>query len=129
METQTDQKVQRAIGLLVKTSSGLAIMIAFLVVIPLTLWFAWARKSTTIQSVIETLFCLSFAWGNVATWQWFRNFRKLGQSSSTRLLLGPRPEDPDELRAWKWGRHCRYAFLAMILSMGAFAMVLWLRGE
>jgi hypothetical protein len=129
MEKQSDRTFFSAVGLFVRASTGLEILLAFLVVIPLTVWFAWSRKSTTIQSVIETLFCLSFAWGNVATWQWFRNFRKLGQSSSTRLLLGPRPEDPDELRAWKWGRHCRYAFLAMILSMGGFAMVLWMRGE
>jgi hypothetical protein len=106
LEKQPDRTFLSAVGLYIRASTGLEILLAFLVVVPLTLWFAWAQESTTMQSVIETLFCLSFAWGSVATLQWFRNFQRLGESSSTRLLLGPRPEDPDELHAWRWGRQC-----------------------
>jgi hypothetical protein len=106
-----------------------AVVLAFVVVIPLTLWFAWARHSVIVQSVVQTVFCLSFAWMGVAILRWFRDFRRLHQSSSTRLLLGPQPDDPDELRAWKSGRQFRYAALTVVLSMIAVGITLWLNGE
>jgi len=44
-------------------------------------------------------------------------------------LIRAAPEDTDELRAWKWGRQLRYALLALLLSMIAFAVILQLNGE
>jgi RHS repeat-associated protein len=63
-----------------------------------------------------------------ATLMWSRSFGKLTGASSARLLLGPFPEELSEQSAWRWGRQCRYAFFAMILSMGIFALALWLHG-
>jgi hypothetical protein len=104
---------------------------AFLVVIPLTLWFAWVRHSTIAEPVVLTLFCLSFAWGNVVVLKWQRSFRKLGWSSPNKLAfgLGPRPEDPYELHLWQWGTHFRYSFTAILLCMLAFAIIKWLEGD
>ena len=66
----------------------------------------------------------------VSTLGWFRSFRALGNGpSSAAILLRPRPEDRDELRAWKWGRQFRYALVALLLSMIAFGAILWLNGE
>ena len=117
------------IGAFVSASSALAILLAFLVVIPLTLWFAWARHSTVDEPLILTLFCLSFGWLNLSSLKWYRSFRRLGESSSSRSLLGPRPEDPDELLTWQWGRQFRYSLLAVLLCMLAFGITKWLHGD
>jgi hypothetical protein len=120
----------RAIDGLVRISAGLAAFLGFLVVIPLTLWFAWTHHSSLAKAMINTLFCLSFGWIMVSTLGWFRSFRALGNGfSSAALLLGPRPEDGEELRAWKWGRQFRYSLFAVLLSMIAFGVILWLNGE
>jgi hypothetical protein len=129
MDERADQKFSKAIGLFIRASSGLAILLAFLVVIPLTLWFTWIRHSTIGEPVVLTLFCVSFAWGNISMLKWQRSLRRLGQSSSTRLLLSPRPEDPDELLVWQWGRQFCYSFLAVLVSMSAFGIIKWLNGE
>ena len=129
MDTRSNGTFLRIVGLYVRASTALSILLAFTLVIPLTIWFAWTRHSTISEPVVLTLFCLSFAWLGVSILQWQRSFRKLGQASSTRLLLGPRPEDPDELRVWQWGRHYRYSFLAVVLCMLAFGITLWLHGE
>jgi len=100
---RTDVRLATTIDRLVRISTGLATLLGFVVVIPLTLWFAWTRHSTLPEAIIKTLFCISFGWIMVTTLGWFRSFRALGNGpSSATLLLGPRPEDRDELRAWKW---------------------------
>ena len=114
-----------------KASMALEIFVAFLVVIPLTLWFAWAHHSTMAEPVVLTLFCLSFAWTNVSILRWQRSIRKLGWSSPSKVSfgLGPRPEDPDELDIWQRGAHFRYSFIAMLLCMLAFGITKWLNGD
>lgn len=100
-----------------------------LVVVPLTLWFGWTRNGRGFEALAQTAFCASMVWFLIATMQWSRSFRKLTGVSSAKLLFGPRPDESDELKAWRCGRRCLFAFLAMIGSMAAFALVLWLRGE
>jgi hypothetical protein len=129
MNKQPDRKFQHATGSFVRASTGLSVLLAFLLVIPFTLWFTWARHSTMSEPVVLTFFCLSFAWLNFSILKWQRNFRKLGQSSSSRLLLGPRPDDPDEQLAWRWGRQFLYSFLAVLVCMLAFAITKWLEGD
>jgi|SRR5690348_7778772 len=119
----------KAIGIFVKASTGLEFLMAFLVVVPLTLWLALTSKSGAAESVVLALFCMSFAWLNVSILKFQRGIRRLGNGSSVRLLMSPRPEDPDELMAWRWGRNFCYSFLAVVVSMGGFAFVLWIRGE
>jgi hypothetical protein len=131
MGKQDDRTFASPMGAFVRTCTALEILIAFLVVIPLTLWLAWARHSTTAEPVVLTFFCLSFAWLNVSLLRWRRSVRNLGSSSSGKLAfgLGPRPEDLDEVRLWQVGIHLRYSFLAVILTMSAFAITKWLSGE
>jgi len=127
---KADGRLPTAIDSFIRISSALGTFLGFVVVIPLTLWFAWTHHSTLAEAIIKTLFCISFGWMMVSTLGWFRSFRALGNGpSSAALLLGPRPEDPDELRAWKWGRQFRYALFAVLLSMIAFAVILQLNGE
>jgi hypothetical protein len=131
MDKQADRKFSGAIGTFVRAGTALEFLVAFLVVIPLTLWFAWARRSTLAELVVLTLFCLSFAWLNVSILRWQRSLRKLRWSSSGKISfgLGPRPEDPEELGIWQRGTHFRYSFIAVLLCMAAFGLVKWLNGE
>jgi hypothetical protein len=128
---QNDRTFATAIATFVRTCAALEILTAFLVVIPLTLWLAWARHSKTAEAIALTLFCLSFAWLNLSILRLNRSLRKLGSSSPGGLAfgLGPRPEDVDEMRLWQCGIQFRYSFLAVALSMLAFAITKWLNGE
>lgn len=118
-----------SLGKILSKSGLVGAIVLALIVLPLILWYAWSQRVSIVQALSETAFCVSMVWFLVATMRWTRSFGKLDGSSSARLLFGPLPADPDEQTAWRWGRQCRYAFLAMVLSMGAFAFVLWLRGE
>jgi hypothetical protein len=131
VDKQIDRELSRAIGIIVRAGAALEFLLAFLLVIPLTLWLAWARHSTIAEPVVLILFSLSFAWGNVSVLKWQRSFRKLGWSSTNKLAfgLGPRPEDPDELHLWQWGRHFCYSFAAILLCMVAFAIIKWLQWD
>jgi len=57
-----------------------------------------------------------------------RNLRKLGLDAEgrTKLFSGPRPNDPDELRAWQWAWQFMYAFLAVLLCIIAIPVTSWL---
>jgi len=131
MDKQADQRSSNAIGTFVKASTALEVLLAVVVVIPLTLWLAWARRPGMVEPAVLTLFCLSFAWGNVSMLRLRRSLRKLGYSSPGKLAfgLGPRPEDPDEFDTWQRGTHFRYSFIAVALCMLAFAVTKWLNGE
>jgi hypothetical protein len=131
MGKQDNRTFAGAIGTFVKTCTALEILMAFLVVIPLTLWLAWTRHSQTAEAIVLTLFCLSFAWLNLSILRLNRSLRKLGSSSPGGLTfgLGPRPEDADEMRLWQCGIQFRYSFLAVALSMLAFGITKWLNGE
>jgi hypothetical protein len=131
MEKQFAGKFQYGLGFVVKATTGLTILSGFLVVIPLTLWFAWARQSAIANSIAVSLFCLSFAWVLVSLLQLNRGLRRLGlgPEGRTRLFSGPRPDDPDELRAWRWGWQFMYAVLAVLLCMVAIPVTSWLSGK
>ena len=61
-----------------------------------------------------TLLALAEVWCFVSTWRWSVNFRRVEGFAATQLLLGPRPADTVAIRAWTWGRHFRYACMAVI---------------
>ena len=131
MSDQTSRRFSSVVEGFVKSATALEFLMAFLVVIPLTLWFAWARHSEIAEAVILTFFCISFAWLNISILRWRRGLRKLGWTSPGRVSfgLGPRPEDPDELAAWQRGAHSRNSILAVLLCMVAFGIIKWLQGD
>jgi hypothetical protein len=131
MDKQIDPRLSKAAEIIAGGGAALEFLLAFVVVIPLTLWLVWARHSTIAELIVLILFCASFAWGNIAVLNWRRSFRKLAWSSTNKLAfgLGPPPEDHDELRHWQWGRHFCYSFAAILLSMLAFAIIKWLQGD
>ena len=131
MAGQLDKRFQRLIACLVRATSALAILIGFIVVIPLTLWFAWAHRATVASSVLITLFCLAFGWGLVSQVLLYQRPQKLGLNGEgrQRLFSGPRPENPDELRAWLTGWHFIFAAVAALLCLIAIPVASWLSGR
>jgi len=122
------QKMIKGIGGVIGRVGLIGTLIFALIIIPLILWYAWSRHFNVLLSVSQTILCASMIWFLISTLMWSRTFGKLTGTSSARLLLGPFPEDVSEESAWRWGRQCRYAFFAMIFSMGMFALALWLQG-
>jgi uncharacterized membrane protein (DUF106 family) len=131
MDEQSKNTFEAVMANFVEVVSGLSMLLAFVVVIPLFLWFAWAHKTSNVNSILTTLFCLAFAWVFVSMSQCFRSLRKLGLSPRARMRLfsGFRPDDPDELRAWQWGWHFMYAVIAVLLCMLAIPAAWWLTGK
>lgn len=116
---------------LVGTLGGFSILLGLLVVIPLTLWFAWKNHTSPVNSILVTLFCLSFGWALLSLALFLRGFKELGLDGEERLRLfsGPRPSDPDELCAWQLGWNFMIAVLAVILCMFAIPFASWLSGK
>lgn len=131
VDKQADGRFSGSMRVFVRAGTALEFLVALLLVIPLTLWLAWTRHSRIAEPVVLTLFCLSFVWLNVSIIRWQRGLRKMGWSSSGKLAfgLGPRPEDPDELRIWQRGIHFRYSFVAVLVCILAFGITKWLNGE
>jgi hypothetical protein len=122
---------QSAMIALARVGSVLAALMAFLIVIPLTLRLAWGNTSSFANAIVTTLFCVSFGWVNVSTIMTQRAIRKLGLSSISvkNIISSPRPVDPDELNVWIWMRRTLFAFVAVILCMIAIPLTWWLTGE
>jgi hypothetical protein len=58
-----------------------------------------------------------------------RGLRKVSSSERMRVFSGSRPEDPDELFAWKWAWQFLYAVVATVLSMIAIPIAASLSGK
>jgi hypothetical protein len=131
LERQPNGQFQRVTEALVRGWSGLVALLAFVIVIPLTLWFTWRHASTFAYPLAETLFCISFAWAAVSMVLMQCGLRKLDLRPADRMRVfsGPRPDDPDELYAWKWAWQFLYAFIAVTLCMIAIPVASWLSGQ
>jgi hypothetical protein len=131
MERQPNGQFQRVTEALFRGWTVLVALTAFVIVIPVTLWFTWRRPSTFALQIADTLFCIAFAWGMVSTLRMLRGLRKLGLNPSNRMrvLSGPRPDDPDELYVWNWAWQFLYAVIAVMLCMIAIPIASWLSGQ
>jgi hypothetical protein len=131
VERQSDSQFQRVTEAIVSVWPVLIALVAFVIVVPLTLWFTWQRASTFTYPVAVTLFCISFAWAAVSMLRMQRGLRKLGLSPSDRMRVfsGPRPDDPDALYAWKWAWQFLYAVIVVGLCMIAIPIASWLSGR
>jgi len=120
--------IEEVFELFGKATTGLAVLMAVLIVIPLTLWYAWKSPNSLADQILVTLLCVSFGWGWVSLVRCYQSLRKLGLDGEGRLRLfsGSRPEDPDELHAWQLGRECMYAVLAVLFCIFAIPAACWL---
>ena len=131
MAKQLNERLQRIVAGMVGTGASISILLGLLVVVPLTLWFAWARHTALLNPFLVTVFCLSFGWGLVSLARCFRTLKNLGLDGPSRLRLfsGPRPDDGDEQRAWRLGWHFMYAVLAVMLCLVAIPLASWLTSK
>jgi hypothetical protein len=131
MKKRLDQKFQVIVGHLVNATWAFSILFGLAVVIPLFLWSAWVNHQALVNSVLVTLFCLSFGWGLVSMVLCLRSMRRLGLDGQDGLKLfsGGRPTDPEELRTWNLGWHFMCAVLAVIICMIAIPLASYLGGK
>ena len=131
MNRKMEQATSIDLTWFIRAGTATEFLIAFLVIIPLTLWLALAGHSSKAEPIILVLFCLSFAWLNISLLRWRRRLRELGWKSPGKvsLGLGPRPEGSGELVIWHAGRHLCSSFVAVLLCMVAFGILKWLNGE
>jgi hypothetical protein len=97
----------------------------------LTLWSMWAHHTSLAETVITSVFCLSFAWLIASMLRWHWNLRKLGWHAQGKAAfgLGARPELPNDLRTWRIGRQLCYSFIAVAICMVSFGILKWLSGD
>lgn len=131
MDKQSNDWFQIGVARLVGAISSLSLVLAFFLVVPLSLWLAWAHHTTIANSLLVCFFSISFGWGVVSVLLLLRKLRTLGLSAQERMRLfsGSRPSDQDELRAWHLGWHFIYAVLAVALCMIAIPIESWLSGK
>jgi len=131
MENQLKKRLEGLLEKLGRATTGLAILLAFVVVIPLTLWSAWTHRNPLVNQILLTFFCVSFGWLFVSMLLCYRTLRRLGLDGQGRLRLfsGPRPDDQEELRAWQLGWHFMYAVLAVLFCIIALPVASWLSGK
>lgn len=99
-----------------------------LVVLGLGIRFRPAKAPLFMQ-LFPIVIYTSVVRGFVATLGLHRSAKKLGAVVPPGFYFGPRPEDRDELRLWRWGRQFGYAMMTVIICMGGFTLIMWLRGE
>lgn len=131
MNGRLRRRFQAVVGHFVGAMSGLTALLGFLVVVPLTLWLGWMHGTTIANSILITLFCLAFAWALVSMLLFQSRLRSLGLTpdGKMRLFSGPRPTDPDELRAWSLGWHFMFGIIAVLLCLIAIPVASWLTGN
>jgi hypothetical protein len=122
---------QKLLELLFEGWGWLVALFAFVVIIPLSLWFAWRHPSSSVESILETILCCVWGWAFVSLWRFQRASRKLGLSGEGRLALlsGPRPTDPDELGLWKAVRDFLFAIIATGVCIASMPVADWLTGR
>jgi len=105
---------------------GVLAFLFSLLPISLTWWWIWTHHANLAESAVQVLFCMAFIAVWASMFQCYRALRKLGLSPEGRkqLFSGPRPNDPDKLRAWLWFRRFLLAVLTVLLFLFAIPFLL-----
>lgn len=95
--------------------------ILFLAAFPVTFWLLRDQESSLVRRIFFTLSVLSILWAALSILQVMIRFRKMGfrRSNLTKLLMGPRPSDMNELLIWQWALQSCYAALVLVLCLVA----------
>ncbi len=102
---------------------GCLVAVTGISIVCVSLWISWTRNSSAVEGVIETLPDICWVWVIVSLLQTYRGLRKLDSPVRLTVLSGSRPDDPDELFAWKWGWQFVYAVLAFLVTPAAVPFV------
>ena len=106
--------------MLTKNSSyGLVVLLGFVAVLLFVVWRARTSSVAIPLPMALSFICFSFGWVYLASWKTVWGCRKIGydRSNFTKLLSGPRPDDPDELLIWNWTLQLCYAVFAVLLCV------------
>ncbi|HTW24184.1 MAG TPA: hypothetical protein VMD78_11320 [Candidatus Baltobacteraceae bacterium] len=134
MTNRVQREFERAANRLAEIWSYVVAVVAFVLIIPLSLWFAWSRHPNGVEvmySVAETISCVSWGFTFVSMLQLNRSLRRLGLSGTDAksLFSGSRPANSDELTAWKWGWRFMYGIIAVLVCMMALPAISWFTGK
>lgn len=95
------------------------------VIVVASLFVLWglgqARTDFLGKSLILAL-CVLELLALASTWMWAMKWRTVGFASPWRFVTGPRPAEPVEASAWRWGRRAWLSWLAIIVCVLAFAL-------
>jgi hypothetical protein len=105
--------------------SGIVVLVGYVAVLSFLTWTARAHRTEIPDAVGLAMICFSFGWTYLAIWKLVRGGRKLGwnRSNLTKLLTGPRPDDPDELFIWQWTLQLCYASLSVVICVAALSFL------
>ena len=100
-----------------------------LIIVVFAIWSFRHGRAGLLEELLQLGVYGSVVWAFICTWGLNRSARELGAQIPPTFYTGPRPEDVDELRLWRWGRRFASAFASIILFMATFALVMWLGNE
>ena len=100
-----------------------------LVIVVFAVWSFRLGRAGLLEELLQLGVYGSVVWAFISTWGLNRSARELGARIPATFYTGPRPEDVDELRLWRWGRRFAAAFALIILFMATVALVMWFRNE
>jgi hypothetical protein len=125
MDEQRGNKFQFSVREFGKAPPGFVLPLVLLAALPITFWAVRESHSSAIPPMIVAIFVVSAIWAAVAMIQVTRRARNLGwqRSHLTRLMLGSRPGDPEELLIWQWVLQTYYASLALALCVLALYLM------
>jgi|SRR5580704_12971996 hypothetical protein len=105
--------------------SGFVVLVGYVAVLSFLVWTARVRRTEIPDSIGLATICFSFAWTYLAIWKLVRGGRRLGwnRSNLTKLLTGPRPDDPDELFIWQWTLQLCCASLSVVVCAAALSFL------
>jgi hypothetical protein len=129
MDKNVETKFARAIESFSRYWTYTVALFAFLLLIPLNIWFVITYRPTLLEMGLELVSTASFGWGILSAAQLLRGLRKLSASVRVQVFSGSRPTDADELFAWKWGWQFMYAVITLFLSILAIPAVSWITGK
>jgi hypothetical protein len=128
MNVHTETRFDRAMWTFARIWAYL-VALTGLVVIPIDLWLAWARRSAVAESIIGTLVHVFWGWALVSLLQFYRALRTLDPSERMAAFSSLQPVLPGQLAARRWGWQFAYAVIAVLLTMAAAPLASWLAGK
>jgi hypothetical protein len=121
-QNSQSQDASRGIGDL---PPGLVLPLVSLLAWPIIFWALRDPRLSPIPTAIVALFVVSMLWMAVSMLQVTKRTAKLGwrRSHFTRLIMGPRPTDPEESMVWQWALQTWYAIVVCVLCVIALTIV------
>lgn len=100
---------------------------AFFVLIGISLAVPDSIHPSYFRSAAGAALGIGLVWGCVSSWVRIYIYERAGRSAPMKLLPGPRPVDPVEVRAWVWKWNFIAAALLVLLCGLAISGSIWLQ--